>query len=259
MLLTLSQLVGQTYDSSHHHSDCFIKGDLARGVRAVVGVSCALSMIGSVLIILSYFLISDIRSKAREMLVNLSLMDFMAAAANFAGIAIDFSKYLGNDTATGTNSLNGSSHHHNLMHNLCVTQAVFAQYGTLSSIFWTICLAVYIYLCIMIGTQKVAYRSVTVFYVLCYGLPLVYTGWYAGTNKLGFDRFAGSGWCTIVTSKDHGGRFSVVFGNDIWIYLTIFLVTVIFVSLHYHLKSEVRGGGRGGVCALLGVLVCVYC
>ena len=156
------------------------------------------------------------------------------AAANFAGIAIDFGKELGG--AEGDNLAHNSTRYH-VMRNLCLAQAVFSQYGTLSSILWTICLAVYIYICIMIGSKVVAYRSVVVFYVLCYGIPLIYTAWYTATDKLGFDRVGGSGWCSVRTSKD--GAFNVVFGNDIWIYLTMFLVTVIFFSLRYHLKSEV--------------------
>jgi G protein-coupled receptor 157 len=189
-------------------------------------------MIGSLLIILSYCIIPGIRTKGREILVNLSLMDFLAAASNCAGIAVNFNHYLGNS------SENSNSSH--VIDHLCVAQAVFAQYGTISSILWTICLAVYIYLCIMVANKKVAFRSVLAFYVLSYGLPAIISAWYVSTKKLGFDKIGGSGWCSVIV-ESNGKRqlLSIIFTNDIWIYLTMVIVPVIFVALHYHLKHEV--------------------
>ena len=41
--------------------------------------------------------------------------------------------------------------------------------------------------------------------------------------------------------------FNAVFANDIWIYLTIILVPLIFIALKFYLRYEVSGavGGRG--------------
>lgn len=230
LLLTLSAL----YRNSSPDSDqC--SGSISTSLRVVVGVTCTLSMIGSLLIIFSYCFIPGIRTKGREILVNLSLMDFVAAASNCTGIAVNFSDYLGGNS-------NNSSH--TIMNRLCIAQAFFAQYGTISSILWTVCLAVYIYLCIMVANKKIAFKSVVVFYVLCYGIPAIISAWYVSTGKLGFDRIGGSGWCSVILEA-HGQRqlLTVIFTNDIWIYLTIVLVPVIFVALHYHLKSEVSEEG----------------
>ena len=127
-------------------------------VRVVVGITCVLSMFGAVLIALSYLLIKEIRTKAREILVHLSFMDFMVAAANFVGVVVNFDQYL-------------SDTHDNIVHTLCVTQASFAMYGTLASILWTIAIAAYIYLRIMFNKKPVARRAVYAFYIICYGLP----------------------------------------------------------------------------------------
>lgn len=198
-------------------------------LRAVVGITCALSMMGSLLIILSYCLIPGIRTRGREILFNLSLMDFVAAAGNCAGIAINFDHYLRNSTTDS----------HTVMKRVCLAQAIFSQYGTVSSILWTICLAVYIYLCIMVARKKIVSWSVPVFYVLSYGLPLIVSAWYGSTGKLGYDYIGGSGWCTVKLSFEGSQRLlSPFFTNDIWIYLTIFLVPVIFLALHFHLKFE---------------------
>ena len=205
-----------------------------QAMHVVVLTTCALSMLGSVLIILSYFIVPDIRTKAREILVNLSIMDFMAAAANFAGIVINFDKYLGN----------GTSNSSTVMNNLCMAQASFALYGTLSSILWTICIAVHIYLCIMVGSKTLAFRSAVAFYVLSYGIPVIVTVWYVATKKLGYDLVSGSGWCSILVYKHYGERseflpLNTLFASDLWVYLTMFIVPVILVSLYCHLRNEV--------------------
>ena len=197
-------------------------------VRVVVGVTCVLSMIGALLIVLSYVLIRDIRTKAREILVNLSLMDFMAACANFVGVVSNLSETAAADPQnTVTN-------------NLCIAQASFGMYGTISSILWTICLAVYVFFRVLFEISKVAQRSVYGFYVICYGVPFIVTLWFSLTNKLGVDLYGGSGWCSVkVYDGRHRSMFNAIFGNDIWIYLTMILVPLIFLSLHFYLRYQV--------------------
>ena len=189
-------------------------------------------MIGAVLIILSYVLIPQIRTKTREILVHLSLMDFMAAAGNFVGVVVNFDHYLGNDTDAGI-----SEETYRTAKKLCITQASFAIYGTEASVLWTICMAMYIYLRIMYDSRKTAKQACYFFYVICYGIPLICTLWFALTGKLGYSRDGGSGWCSVIlTEKD--GRFRAIISNDIFIYITIFIVPLIFISLHFYLKSE---------------------
>ena len=197
-------------------------------VQVVVGITCVLSMFGAVLIALSYLLIKEIRTKAREILVHLSFMDFMVAAANFVGVVVNFDQYA------------SDMNHNNIAYILCVTQASFAMYGTLASILWTNAIAAYIYLRVMFDKQPVARRAVYAFYIICYGLPLIMTLWYALKKKLGFSRFGGSGWCSLVlTHSQHVFPMDALLGNDMWLYLTIILVPVIYVSLYFYFRFEV--------------------
>ena len=206
-------------------------------IRVVTGITCILSMLGAVLIILSYILIKELRTKSREILVNLSLMDFMVAAANFTGVVANFDKYLVDET-----HIVYSERKYNIVQDLCLTQASFAMYGTHSSILWTIAIAVYIYLMIMYDRAPVARKATYAFYVICYGIPLITTLWFALTGKLGYSRYGGSGWCSLILKDRQTGLYkplTAVFGNDMWIYLTIVLVPVLFLSIHFYLRSEV--------------------
>lgn len=196
-------------------------------IRIVVGVTCVLSMIGALIVIFSYIVIREIRSKAREILINLSVMDFVTAGANFVGIMLHF-----NHKAWTRGSIE---------FNLCLAQASFGMYSTLASVLWTICMAVYVFLRIMFVNFKVARRSVYAIYLICYGIPLIMTLWFALTGKLGLDRYGGSGWCSLILFDGKAFHpLNVVFGNDMWIYLTIILVPLIFISLHFYLRYQVN-------------------
>ena len=205
-------------------------------VRVVVGITCALSMVGAALIILSYVLIKDIRSKAREILLNLSLMDFVVAAANLIGILINFDDYLYDPGHL-------SAQRYRLLDNVCKAQAFFAMYSTISSILWTNCIAVYIFFHIMLeGQTKVARMITNAFYVMSYGLPLIVNLWFVLTGKLGYSEYGSSGWCSVIVyNSATGARYpmTLIFANDIWIYLTLTLVPLIFISLKLYSRYEV--------------------
>ena len=81
-------------------------------VRAVVGITCILSMAGALLIILSYILIKEIRTTTRKILLHLSIMDFMVAAGNGIGTFINFDKYLFDPT-------NLSAQHYKAVNDVC--------------------------------------------------------------------------------------------------------------------------------------------
>ena len=110
------------------------------GIRAVVGVTCCLSIIGSLLIILSYIVQKD-RTKIREILVHISVMDLGVSLANLIGVAVYFDRYY--------QKIHGAHIAPVYIDNMCKTQAFFAAYCTLGSVFWTTALAGYLYVVIL--------------------------------------------------------------------------------------------------------------
>ena len=75
--------------NNHDPPVCCTNGTLIgvpASIRAVVGVTCILSMAGALLIILSYILIKEIRTTTRKILLHLSIMDFVVAAGNGIGL-----------------------------------------------------------------------------------------------------------------------------------------------------------------------------
>lgn len=95
--------------------------------RAVVLLSCVLSALGSGLLVATHALWPDLRSRARRLLLFLSLADLLSAASYFYGVLRDFP---------------GPSWD-------CVLQGALSTFANTSSFFWTVAIALYLYLSIV--------------------------------------------------------------------------------------------------------------
>ena len=212
------------------------------GVRAVVGITCVFSMLGSALIILSYLFFRDLRTNARLLLVHLAISDFAVSLANLSGDVVRFDRYFNWKKATISyeNDLSPA-----YIDSLCKFQAFMAHYFTISSVLWTLMLAVYMY----VVTTKLCTLSVkenktfNLFgYLFCYGMSLLVTVWMICTDKLGYSPYNTAGWCgtivhNIITEKKD--YFVTILGYDLWIVMTSFFIIVIYLSLHLYIKKEV--------------------
>lgn len=166
-------------------------------IRVVVGITCFLSMLGALLIILSYMCIKEIRTKSRQILVHLSVADFGVASANFIGVCVYFDQYIrhcpleSHTSQHSTSALdkekfsNGVNTHTSCgtLLQLCKTQAFIAAYSTLASVLWTLCLAVYIYCLVFYTSKRVHLRVVCIAIVFCWGMPLFVSLWLVITGK----------------------------------------------------------------------------
>lgn len=167
-------------------------------LRIVVGVTCCLSMLGSMLIILSYFMIREIQTKSRQILVHLSVADFGVACCNFVGITVYFDQYIRwcpgveegeNDILQQMNGDRGIIHHHSMiscesLRALCEAQAFIAAFSTLASVLWTLSLALYIYCLVVHSKSKAHLKVIWVAYALCWGLPLFISLWLISTGEI---------------------------------------------------------------------------
>ena len=161
-------------------------------------VTCALSIIGSLVIILSYIFIREIRSKARELLVHISIMNLIYTTANFVGLIVPYDKCL----------FHRKGREHCNFKWLCEAQAFLGAYGTAGSILWTLGLSLYSYFGLArldIDDHCLIKGIVIVLYVVCYLLPLYPSLWLLLGGHLGFPQSAheGGGWCTVFIENDN--------------------------------------------------------
>ena len=210
---------------------CFSSSELL-SVRVTSIVVCALSILGSLLIILSYVCFKTLRSNVRLVLVNLSIMDFGVGCANLFGIVYDYDTHL----------VNGSDQLSYNAEQVCLAQAFFAIWCTHASIIWTILLSAYLYL--LIAHQRSLYTKYAFlsFFALGYGVPLMSALWLLCTKRLGYSPLDSGGWCTI-TATDINGKnpniYVTAVGYDLWIYLSFVLVPMFCLAVHLRIRDKV--------------------
>ena len=214
-------------------------------LRVIIGVVCVLSATGSCIIILSYCCYKEHRTRARYILVHLSISNIGQVVSNFIGTVVNFDR-------TFKNSKNFSYDirtDRRIGEQLCTTQAFFTVYFSVCGMLWTISLAVYLYLVIL--SMKQAYFTryfVWLSYVVCYGLPLLVSVWLLMISRLGYAPYSTPGYCGLMTRRpfqegvncDSTRYIYVEFlGYDIWIILTIFLTLLFYMSALCYLKHQV--------------------
>ena len=216
-------------------------------VSVVVGITNVLTILGSSLILISYLCFPSLRTGARLILLHLSLMDLVVGLAHFIGGITDInSRY--NLTGSGTSGTNAVSVATGI-EAFCKIQAFVGYYAIISSVLWTVCLSVYMYL-----LNEHTRRTVHVIkyyiwssYLGCYGIPLFLTLWTLLTGRLGYAPYDSAGWCTLITKDpvtERHSSFVSVFGFDLWIYLAVVVITVLYVSNTLNIRSKVCVCGR---------------
>lgn len=218
--------------------------------RIIVGLACCLSIIGTLLIIISYACFKSLRSRARLVLVHLSLMDFGVSVANLVGNLIYFDGYYIDRIPASENHEKVTNSVCEVYHlpdsiaiqRLCTAQALLAHYFTYSSVLWTINLAVFIYF-IIVHHRSSYYSKVSlrISYFFCYGIPILLCLWLLCTHRLGYSPHNGL-WCSIVFDKPGGlgkDTFAAFFSYDLWIYLAFIVVPIFFVAVNLFIRDKV--------------------
>ncbi|XP_019852969.1 PREDICTED: probable G-protein coupled receptor 157 [Amphimedon queenslandica] len=219
------------------------------GVRIAAGIASTLSILGSLLIIITFCLFPHVRrTKVRQILLHISIMDLGVALANLTGSIVYFDHYYysySNDTITWKENV---SHAVNVS---CKTQAFVAMYSTYGSIFWTNWLAVFLYFTVVYHyNPSISNWVLRLGYIICYLGPLCLCVWFLCTDRLSFNPYGSAGWCTLVTvnvernasdSSVAKNYIATTFGYDLWIYLTFILVPVLFIGTRSHISMELSG------------------
>ena len=202
--------------------------DVPLWIQLVSGGICILSILGSLAIILTYVLVKNIRSKARELLVHISLMDIMYSTANLVGLALPYHEHLEDN----------SNESESAYLTVCKAQAFIAVYGTIGSVLWTLGLAVYLYYRIVSRNGDVTRKLGRALYVLCYALPLYVTLWLLLDDWLGYPHnvLAGAGWCSF---RDDVDAIVTFMTYDIWIWLGILILVPLYFIIHIHINEQV--------------------
>ncbi|XP_036084215.1 solute carrier family 2, facilitated glucose transporter member 5 isoform X3 [Rousettus aegyptiacus] len=189
--------------------------ELVPSERAVVLLSCVLSALGSGLLVATHALWPDLRSRARRLLLFLSLADLLSAASYFYGVLQDFT---------------GPSWD-------CVLQGALSTFANTSSFFWTVAIALYLYLSIVRATRGPrAGHLLWTFHVVSWGVPLAITVAAVTLKKIGYDASDVSvGWCWIDLAAEDRVLWMLLTGK-LWELLAYVTLPVLYLLIRKHIN-----------------------
>ena len=193
-------------------------------------VSSGFSCLGSILIVITFFALKDMRSGAQKIITFLALADFVSAAGYIVGSA----NFLAHFNKTDSNECQ-------VFQDLCVSQATFTSWSSLVSFLWTAILAFYFYLIIVYRRVQVAARLMPLYHIVAWGVPLFIVVPLVATGHLGYAPYAASNWCFVkdtdyyqCLTKDTTEIIIILFNGKLWEILTYILVTALFILITLH-------------------------
>lgn len=181
--------------------------------QVIVLFSCALSFLGSSLIIVTYIAWSDLRTTPRKLLVWLSVSDWISAVSYAYGVG----KVFHSDSVD------------------CVVQGAISTFANTSSFFWTVAIAVYLYVFIVRSNKRGADSLVLFFHLVSWGVPLAITSAALCLNKIGYDASEVSvGWCWVkIEAPDH--VMWMLLTGKIWEFLAYVTLPILYILIKRHI------------------------
>lgn len=213
--------------NSNSSSNCselnFVHIDIGIAPSYVAILSCFFSCLGSILIILTYFLLKDLRTGSQKIITMLALADLISAVGYILGSSNYIYHY---QSTSGCDTFN----------KLCRAQAFVTSWSSLVSFSWTVILAFYFFLIIVFKRVQVVSKLMLVYTVLAWGLPLLIVVPLLLLDKLGYAHYAASNWCFVKddsTSPREGWKvvLVVLVAGKFWEILSYVLVTVIYLVI----------------------------
>lgn len=150
-------------------------------LQVCVSTTSLLSMVGAVIIISTFVFFKSLRTRARQILVQLSIADFAVATSQLIGVNVNLQKYAGQVCS------NSAEADINITSDIfCKVQGGTTTFFTISSFLWTIAVATYLLTVIVFESQKVGKWLTITFYPLCWGISTVVVIILAVRDSFGF-------------------------------------------------------------------------
>lgn len=181
--------------------------------KVAILISCLLSVLGSTLIIATHLWWPELRSKARQLLLFLSLADLLSALSYAYGVLRDFQRSSWD----------------------CVLQGAVSTFANTSSFFWTVAIAIYLYLLIVRSDQSLADSLVFWSHAVSWLVPLVITVAAVGLQKIGYDASDVSvGWCWVSIEAEDNVLWMLLTGK-IWEFVAYITLPILYILIKKHI------------------------
>lgn len=186
-------------------------------------ITSVLSLFGTVFIVISFFMWKDIRTTSRRILVYISIADFFTCVATIAAVTNFW--------------LSGSENPQ-----VCLVQSVIGTLSVLCSFFWTVSMAVYLYISVCMKKSRLAERLMYVFHVCSWGIPLLIVTLAASLHKLGDNGSkVSAGWCWVNINLNWSDQvFWMLLAGKLWEIIASVVIAVLYALLKQNMKKELH-------------------
>uniref|UniRef100_A0A8D0LCG0 G-protein coupled receptors family 2 profile 2 domain-containing protein n=1 Tax=Sphenodon punctatus TaxID=8508 RepID=A0A8D0LCG0_SPHPU len=182
--------------------------------RIIVLVSCVPSFLGSTLLACTHSLWPELRTRPRQLLLYLSLADLVSAVSYFYGVLRDF------DSASWD----------------CNLQGAMSTFSNTSSFFWTMAIAIYLYITIVRGSPT-GTGLLCFFHLVSWGIPFGITVAAVVLNKIGYDASNVSvGWCWINLEAEDRVLWMLLTGK-LWEIMAYVILPILYILIKKHING----------------------
>ena len=135
------------------------------GPHVLALLSSVSSIIGAVVIVITYVALSEIRNVPRAMLVCLTVADFLTATGNIIG-SVRYMYLQSSEESCNKLKISDTT---------CVVQSYITTMSSMASFFWTVAIAVHMFAqLVKRGPGVRQYRQLWLYNVICWGIPGTY-------------------------------------------------------------------------------------
>ena len=217
--------------SSFNCTGDLVSFDIGLSPSYVSIVSSSLSCLGSVLILLTFCVLKDLRTAAQKIITLLAVADFVSAAGYILG-SVNFIIHFGETSEAQCN----------IFQVLCVTQAAVTSWSSLVSFCWTVILAFHFFLIIVFKRVQLASKLLPLYNIIAWGGPLLIVIPLLATQKLGYAPYAASNWC-YVKDNNYTSRLSedgltiaiIMVAGKGWEFVSYVAVTLLYILIIVHI------------------------
>lgn len=198
--------------------------DIGKTPSYVSITSSSLSCLGSILVLLTYLLLKDMRTGAQKVITLLAIADFFTAFGYLIGAA-NFLTYF-----------NVKDDYRCVMFGtICSIQSFITTWSTMCSYCWTCILAFYFFVVIVFNKVHLAAKLMPAYNIIAWLGPLLIIFPLLVLGKLGYAPYVASNWCYI---KDTDYSSSLEKSWDLIVYILIAgklweVLTYIFIMTLY--------------------------
>ncbi len=164
--------------------------DIGRNPTYASIVSSSLSCVGSLLILVTYWILKELRTIAQKIITLLSLTDLLTAT----GYLIAGWNFLTHFNVTDRIKCDTFS-------TVCTAQSFITTWSTLCSFGWTVALALHFYLIVKYCKKKLISKILLFENVIIWSVPTVIVILLLATHNLGYTRYATSNWCYVTDTR----------------------------------------------------------